>query len=113
MQVSPAADNEKTMSQPPSMGDAWIESPLSQPETSLQKRPETAAASQQEKSSLQASPLPRHEKAEERDASVGLSGGLLSAASSEPRAGSAASGDKGVKRLTEIERLLTLWAGDK
>ena len=95
-------------------GDAWIESPKSQPNISLKESKAGAALpTLQARPGKEHSPQPTQEKAHEREMSDGISGRCLSGSTSEPRTGSAASGDKGVKRLTEIERLLTLWAGDK
>ena len=108
------ARKEESNTQPMIAGDAWIESPLPQPETNLKDgKAKAAVPTPQANSSKECGPLPRQEHADDRDMFVRTSGRPLSVSSSEARAGSAASGDKGVKRLTETERLLTLWAGDK
>lgn len=94
------------------MGNAWLESPISQSEpTQGQIRPQRMESSIRKRSGKDLSPMPR--QGEDGFDLSGDSGALLSRGLSEPRAGSAASGDRPLRRMTEAERLLTLWAGDK
>lgn len=111
-QLCYAVGDKELNSQAVAMGDAWLESPISQSEpTQGQSGPQRMESNTRERSGKDPSPIPRQGE-EEFDLSGG-SGALLSRGLSEPRAGSAASGDRPLRRMTEAERLLTLWAGDK
>ena len=88
--------------------DGWIETPVAQ-----------RTATHDSSSPEEAPPRPQHDPSalftEDKtvDLPLGVGNQPLPGASSEARAGSAGSGDKAVRRMTEAERLLTLWAGDK
>ncbi len=103
-----AAFQKQTGIQPMTTEDGWIETPVAQ-----------RTATHNSSSPEEAPPRPQHDPSahftEDKtiDPTLGVGNQPLSGASSEARAGSAGSGDKAVRRMTEAERLLTLWAGDK
>lgn len=96
--------------------DHWIDSPISQSKSNLLDRKASLSPLDKAKNAKESSAETREAQGEGEQAIMMRLGKertpSLPALSDRPSSG-LSTGVKGIKRLTEAERLLTLWAGDR